>query len=168
MKKVLFPFLIGCVIGSLIFSCENEDQIISSKIINDPVCKNSKSDDYKDEIPDSLSCIYYSFEKSGKKLSIKHVNAGFNCCPGELTCNVAMSGDTIIISEYEESPLCDCDCLYDLEIEITGIASGQYQVRFIEPYSGSQKKLIFQINLTDHPEGSFCVIRKQYPRGMGS
>ena len=168
MKKVLFPFLIGCVIGSLIFSCENEGQIISGKIINNPVCKNSKSDGNKEETPDSLSCINYSFEKSGKTLSIKHVNAGFNCCPGELTCNAAMSGDTIIIKEYEESPLCDCDCLYDLEIEITGITSGRYQVRFIEPYSGNQKKLIFQINLTDHPEGSFCVIRKQYPWGMGS
>jgi len=168
MKKAIFPFLTGFFIGLLILSCENEDQIVTGKIITDSGCKTSKSDDYTDGTPDSLSCINYLYEKSGTKLFIKHINAGFNCCPENLYCVVNMNSDTIIIKEYEKSAMCDCDCLYDLEIEITGVTSKQYHVKFIEPYSGNQEKIIFEMDLTNHPEGSFCVIRKQYPWGMGS
>jgi len=163
MKKAIFPLLIGL----LIFSCKKEDQIVTGKITADSGCKSSKSDSYANSTPDSLSCINYSYQKSGAKLLVKHINAGFNCCPGQLYCVVNMSGDTIIIKEYEKSSMCDCNCLYDLEIEITGISSKQYQVKFIEPYSGKQEKIIFEIDLSDINEGSFCVIRTQYPWGMG-
>jgi hypothetical protein len=167
MKKEFFSFLTGLFIGLIYFSCENEDHIVAGKILSNSACKTSKSEFYTDITPDSLSCIDYSYEKYDTRLLIKHINAGFNCCPGKLFCVVKMSGDTIIITEYEKSSMCDCNCLYDLEIEITGVTSKQYQVKFIEPYSSEQKKIIFKMDLAYHPESSFCVIRKQYPWGIG-
>ena len=160
MNKAFVTLIIGFFTGLLIFSCEKENQIITGKVITDSGCKTSKSDSNTDSTPDSLSCINYLYEETRAKLFIKHINAGFNCCPQKLYCVVSMSGDTIIIKEYELSAMCDCNCLYDLEIEITGLSSKQYQVKFIEPYSSEQEKIIFEMDLADHREGSFCVIRK--------
>jgi hypothetical protein len=167
MKRTIFLLLIGSFLGLSIFSCEKENQTVTGKIISDSGCKTSKSYNNTVNTPDSLSCINYVYEKSGAKLFMKHVNAGFNCCPEKLFCVVNMSGDTIIIKEYEKSSMCDCNCLYDLELEITGVSATQYKVKFIEPYSGNQEKIIFEMDLANHPESSFCVIRKQYPWGMG-
>jgi hypothetical protein len=163
MKKAIFLSLTGFLIGLLILSCENEEQALTGRIIANSGCKSSKSDNGANYTPDTLSCINYIYEDSSKKLLIKHINAGFNCCLTNLYCNVTMSGDTVIIKEYEKSLLCRCNCLYDLEIEITGIISKKYQVKFIEPYSGKQEKIIFEMDLENYHEGSYCVIRKQYP-----
>jgi len=163
MKKAIFLFLIGLLVSY----CEKENQIVRGKITDSSECKTIKLDDYKNGIPDSLSCIYYFYEESTEKLLMKHINAGFNCCPVKLYCVVNMSVDTIIINEYEESAMCNCNCLYDLEIEITGVSPMQYQVKFIEPYSSQQDKIMFTMDLSNHPESSFCAIRKQYPWGMG-
>ena len=167
MKRRIYLFVIGLFSGLFIFSCEKENQSVTGIIISDSGCKTAKSVSYSVPVPDSLSCINYFYEKSSSKIFIKHINAGFNCCPGKLYCVVNMSGDTIIIKEYEQSSMCDCNCLYDLEMEITGVSSKLYQVKFIEPYSGNQEKIIFEMDLLNNPQGSFCVIRKQYPWGLG-
>jgi hypothetical protein len=167
MKRASIPLLSVLIIGLSVLRCENEDQNVSAKITNDPECKSSKSAGLVSNIPDTLSCVYYSYQQPEEKLVLKHVNAGFNCCPGKLSCMARISGDTILLKESEESYLCDCDCLFDLEIEVTGISAGQYIVKFSEPYCGTQKKILFEVNFMEEPEGSFCVIRKLYPWGMG-
>lgn len=167
MKKVSSIFLSALIIGYSLLQCENDELTITSKITNDPKCKSSKSAQIAEDITDTLSCIGYSYKALEKKLYLKHANAGFNCCPGKLSCFAEMKGDTIIIRESEESGLCNCDCLYDLEIEITGLAAGQYIIKVIEPYSGTQQKIIFPVSFTEDTQSAFCVKRKLYPWGMG-
>jgi len=167
MRRTIYPCLAGFVIVLLIFSCERDNQIMTGKIINDSGCKNSKSGEFKTDTPDSLACVFYSYDKSESKLSVNHINAGFNCCPEKLFCNISLKGDTIIISESEKKTLCRCDCLYDLDIEITGVDAKEYNIKFIEPYAGNQEKIIFHLDLKNTTEGSFCVLRNQYPWGTG-
>ena len=142
---------------------------ITGQLVNNSTCKDdlkSTSDIIK--TPDSLSCVEYSFDKKKNQLSIKHINAGFNCCPDSLYCKVDLIGDIIQIQEFEKAAQCDCNCLYDLDIEINGVVLKNYQVKFIEPYLADQIKLIFKIDLTNDTSGSYCVTRKQYPWGMYS
>jgi hypothetical protein len=167
MKKANFILLSALIFGISLLRCENEDLNISANVTNDPKCKSSKSAGITEDIPDTLSCIGYSYKALEKKLYLKHANAGFNCCPGKLSCFAEMKGDTIIIKESEESALCNCDCLYDLEIEITGLPAGQYVIKVIEPYSGAQQKIIFPVSFTEDTQSVFCVKRKLYPWGTG-
>lgn len=167
MKKAFTLILPVLILVLSLLQCENEELNISAKITNDPQCKSSKFAGITEDTPDTLSCIGYSYKVQEKKLYLKHANAGFNCCPGKLSCTAEMKGDSIIIKESEESFLCNCDCLYDLEIEITGLATGQYVIKVIEPYSGIQQKIIFPVSFTEDTQSAFCVTRKLYPWGMG-
>jgi hypothetical protein len=108
MKTVLYSTFITFTIGLFIFGCkENTEQlIISGQLIKHTSCKdNFKS--ASEITPDSLSCIDYYFDQN--KLSLKHINAGFNCCPERLWCNISLKNDTIIVQEFEKSALCDCN-----------------------------------------------------------
>ena len=167
MKTIILTALLS---GLLLFSCEEEKEkqlVLAGTLINNTNCKdNFKSAPGNKITADSLSCIDYSYNKI--KLTIKHINAGFNCCPEKLYCNISLVSDTIIIQEFEKSALCDCNCLYDLDIEISGVETKKYILKLIEPYCGNQEKLIFEIDLTRETEGLYCVTRKQYPWGIFS
>jgi len=110
--------------------------------------------------------VDYSFNANTNTLTITHINAGFNCCPDSLYCKISKNIDTIIIQEFEKIPQCNCNCLYDLDIEINGVESKKYQIKFVEPYVGEQGKLEFEIDLKNNEIGSYCVTRKQYPWGI--
>ena len=174
MKSTINPIVIFLITGLFIYSCENEktgsEQLkITGNLVNNSPCKNElKSNSGVFDTPDSLSCVEYSFDDSNNKLIIKHINAGFNCCPESLYCDVSLSNDTVIIQEFEAAALCDCDCLFDLDIELNGVSPQNYHIRFIEPYVENLEKLVFDIDLSKDKEGSFCVTRKGYPWGMNS
>ncbi len=162
------------LIGLMIISCEKKDAndmqlIITGQLISNSSCKNGlKSGSQIAETPDSLSCVEYSFNKENSKLTLKHVNAGFNCCPDSLYCRIELKGDTIQIQEFEKQKLCKCNCLYDLDIELNGVEMKKYQIKFIEPYVAEQKNLIFEIDLIKDTNGIYCVTRKLYPWGINS
>jgi len=158
--------IIAGVFSFLPYSCDKEQEnTLTGNLINHTGCKVFKSYIIPNT-PDTLSCINYSFDPSNNKLTLNHINAGFNCCPGSLYCDIKMINDTIIIQEFEKEALCDCDCLYDLEIELTGVFPKIYYLKFIEPYIGDQEKLFFQLDLEHNNQGSYCVTRKRYPWGM--
>jgi len=115
-----------------------------------------------------FSCSEYLFDKENNKLTLKHINAGFNCCPDSLYCIVELKSDTILIQEFEKSAPCRCNCLYDLDIEIGSVDLKKYQIKFIEPYVADHNELLFEIDLTKNSTGSYCVTRKQYPWGVNS
>jgi hypothetical protein len=162
--KTFAGVLSAILILAFFFSgCKKEQTIISGKVVNHSGCKSFKS---VNNDPDTLSCVDYSFSASEHKLILKHINAGFNCCPGELSCEVTFNNDTIVIQEFEEAADCDCNCLFDLDIEITGIEAERYYLKFIEPYCGNQEKLFFEIDLKNQPDDSHCVFRDQYPWGI--
>jgi hypothetical protein len=129
-------------------------------------CKQFKIAESLSELTDTVSCIEYSFDADSNILLLKHLNAGFNCCPESLFCSVVSRGDSIIIQEFEAAALCRCNCLYDLEIRIEGVESKSYQLRIIEPYAMEMEQLVFEIDLTENTTGSYCVTRKIYPWGI--
>ncbi len=172
MKAILYSTLTIVLTSMFFLSCENEtdkgQQIdFVGELISASTCKNElKSASVDEDVPDSLSCIEYLYDDENKKLSIKHINAGFNCCPDSLYCTISLKLDTIIIKEFEKIPQCNCNCLYDLDIVVNGVDKKIYQIKLIEPYSDEQAELKFEIDLNIGNEGSFCVTRKNYPWGM--
>jgi len=167
MCKILIAFLLLLTLCSCKQDPENPKELnLSVKLLTeDPECNHLKSAETIRITPISQSCIEYSFDQSTKKLLIKHLNAGFNCCPESLWCTVTYRNDSIVIQEFEKHMGCKCNCLYDLDIEIEGVESGKYQLRMIEPYVGNQEKLSFELDLRTQIQGAFCVARKQYPWG---
>ena len=165
--KISFLFFLGV----LVLGCEKEKENppveITGQLINSTECKDFlKSTKGSSITPDSLSCIEWTYNREDSILTFKHVNAGFNCCPEELTCEVSTSGDTIVIEEFEKSSLCDCDCLYDLDIVINGVLDKTYKIKMIEPYARDEAELFFEIDLSTIDSGSHCVVRKRYPWGI--
>lgn len=135
---------------------------LNGKLISNSDCKSF----LKSNFPDSVSCIEYAWNDTNNTLTINHINAGFNCCPESLYCKVSLNNDTIFIQEFEKKALCDCNCLYDLTIEIKDIAAKKYTLNIIEPYAQGLNPLCFDINLNTNKTGFYSVIRKQYPWGL--
>lgn len=166
--KLLLPAIAVII---LIFNCNHENETnqpseVNGQLVRNSKCKAMKSGTGISSVSDSLSCVEYTYEEANNKLLLKHINAGFNCCPGNLMCHVSLSNDTIFIRELEEFALCNCNCLYDLDIEITGLGYQHYQLQFIEPYIGDQEPLNFSIDLQSITSGSYCVNRNNYPWGF--
>jgi len=118
MKVNMKPILLIIALIALIFSCKNESEtyLINGQLLSHSECKSMKSGAGISMDSDSLSCVEYAYEETNNKLHLKHINAGFNCCPGNLTCNVSISNDTILIQEKEQFAQCNCDCLYEKRI----------------------------------------------------
>lgn len=153
------------------FSCNDEPEVnnpldINGKLTSSTECKSFDGMIRNPITPDTLSCIEYEFDGDNNILTLKHINSAFNCCPGLITCNVSSRNDTILIVESEEQSPCDCDCLYDLDIEINGITTTQYFIQFDEPYIRNQEVLDFQIDLSKNTQGEHCVKRIKYPWGI--
>ena len=168
MKTTAFKIVFIAILIFSSYSCEENiinSNDISGKLINNTDCKTFKSASIDSEVSDTLSCIFYSFEPAVNKLTLKHVNSGFNCCPESLYCTVSVNNDTIIIQEFEKEALCDCNCLYDLDIELNGVEPKIYYIKIIEPYAIGREELNFELDLGHSNEGSFCVTRKGYPWG---
>lgn len=173
MKTKPGYIIMALVAGALfLYQCEKEksaDKTLSGKLISYTECKDfTKSTPGSETIADTLSCVQYRYDMETRKLTLKHINTGFNCCPEELYCSFSANVDTLFINESEKSAMCDCNCLFDMDIEITDVDAGKYQVKFIEPYAEDLDPLLFEIDLVNHPEGSFCVNRKWYPWGQYS
>lgn len=108
-------------------------------------------------------CIEYQYNGSGK-LILRHINAGFNCCPGVITATIEFNGNLITITETEAEQACRCLCLFDLDFEISNLSPGQYTIRVIELYAPAPDlPLEFTVDLSSATSGQFCVDREHYP-----
>ena len=154
-------------------SCEktNDESLpkeeIQGGLIKHSDCK-SFSNEKSSEVAADVSQADYFYDTLTNNLTLNHLNAGFNCCPSKLSCDFSIMNDTIFIEEKEEfnnDLACSCNCLYDLEILITGVEAKKYIVKFIEPRYSGDEKLIFEIDLTENKEGSYSVNRDSYPWG---
>jgi len=170
MKRTVYSVLAGFVLMIFITGCETaRELVLSGSLVSHSECKNGlRTANSITNTSLNQSCIEYSFDASSNKLSLTHVNAGFNCCQDSLYCSISSSNDTITIQEYEKSPNCKCNCIYDLFIEVDGIEDGKHQIKFIEPYAGNMEPIIFEVDLKKETEGSFCVVRNGYPWGTSS
>ncbi|UCF06461.1 MAG: hypothetical protein JSV33_05390 [bacterium] len=110
-----------------------------------------------------FDCVAYRYDGSGT-LFLDHINAGFNCCPGEIVADITIDGSTITISEGETESACDCLCLFDVHYRIDDLPPGTYTITFIEPYRrGEDEVLEFTVELDGTTSGSHCVERNHYP-----
>jgi len=108
-------------------------------------------------------CVEYQYY-GDSILEIQHINAGFNCCPGEIVADIDFSGNVIVIRENETESGCFCLCLFDVNYEIEGLMPGIYTIKFIEPYTNAQdEKLEFTVDLSRATSGTYCVYRNHYP-----
>lgn len=113
----------------------------------------------------SQECIEYEYD-GRSVLRLRHVNAAFNCCPGAISADVEVSGAIIRIGERESSSLCDCNCLYDISYEITGLAPGSVRISIAGPYQPEEgPPLECVVDLGNASSGSCCVTRTGYPWG---
>ena len=157
--RLFFAFL-------LVTGCDRERSADPSiNLVSSSACKK----DLKvgtDQASDQ-DCIRYSW-LAGDTLSIKHVNAGFNCCPAGFRVELKVAGDTLVVTEAENSSQCDCDCLFDLNYILTGVTKDTWWIRVSEPYvkQPDQKKILFKAELSKVAEGEICVTRTGYPWGL--
>ncbi len=158
--------LLLTLLGSLLHSCDKKEETtcLSGEVISYSDCKSKALG--VDDTPDTLSCVNYTYDAANQTLSVTHINAGFNCCPGTLSCTVVKDGSALVIQEEETYAQCDCNCLFDLEIEIEGLAPGSYTLSFEEPYAADLTALVLELDLNEEASGSSCVVRKAYPWGM--
>ena len=127
-------------------------------------CKNTV---LTDTTPNNLDCIEYSYNNDNGILRLKHINAGFNCCPGKITADISINNDAIIINEKEQSAGCHCNCLFDIEYEFNNLDSWTFRIVVVEPYRPvSENVLEFNVDLKAQSSGKFCVERKNYPWNM--
>jgi len=113
----------------------------------------------------SQECVEYEYDGQSV-LRLKHVNAGFNCCPGTIAADIQVEGGAIRVRESESSSLCDCDCLYDLDYEFTGVTPGYWRIEVVGPYQPEgDPPLEFVLVLDGASSGSHCVVRTRYPWG---
>ncbi len=116
-------------------------------------------------LPDTLAGIEYHYDGKSK-LTLTHINAGFNCCPEELYTEIIEDNNKITIEEFETSSLCDCNCLYDLLIVIDDINPGNYTLTFVEPYLPNENEIInFVLGLNEEDSGLITFNRRGYPWG---
>jgi len=155
-----------CLFFSLlsILGCDRKESVNQTiSLISSSICKGRDLKSAADQSSDH-DCIQYSWV-NGESLLIKHVNAGFNCCPDGFQVDLKVAGDTLIITETENASLCDCNCLFDLNYNLTGILNDHWWIRIIEPYiqQTDQEKILFEAELGKTPQGEFCVTRTGYP-----
>jgi len=111
-------------------------------------------------------CIEYEHDGESR-LRMKHINAGFNCCPGKIDTTISISDNRIVIEDREEEQGCFCQCLFDLEYEILGLEQGEYTIVVTGPYIHDiDERLLFHVQLTGPNSGTFCVNRTHYPWGV--
>ncbi|RJR31254.1 MAG: hypothetical protein C4574_01320 [Candidatus Latescibacterota bacterium] len=125
-------------------------------------CKLFETGSTDIDAPTNQDCFTWKYTADGT-LELTHVNAGFNCCPGEITADITISDDAITIVEHELLGGCRCLCLYDVEYKIFKLPPGVYTIRFVEPYALGDPPLAVTVGLGSNPTGSFCVDRTHYP-----
>lgn len=175
MKKTIGVFAAGVfsIFLLLVAGCKDDtskgtgpiDPGPTGSVISHTGCKDFFTDPAYFDISEDKSCIDYEYDGQGK-LTLKHVNAGFNCCPDMLDADVSLVGDTLVIEESESlaSGGCDCLCLFDLDIEVKNLDPGRYFIKVVEVYvDEDDEKLFFEADLSLQTAGSYCVNRDHYP-----
>jgi len=111
----------------------------------------------------NAECFEYQYDGQGQ-LILKHINSGFNCCPGKIDADISLSGNLIYIEEREQEQGCYCRCLFDVDYQIYDLKPGTYTLELKGPYvDETDERLRFDIELYGPCSGTFCVLRNHYP-----
>jgi len=124
-NKVIYPIFLLLTVS--ITSCNKEfpNEPLSIKDISVSDCK-TKGGSSKGIDPDYITLKtvddYY--------LLINHINAMFNCQPGQITIAISFSSNEITMDENESSSLADCICPYDIEFKLGPLQYDTYTLKF--------------------------------------
>lgn len=145
--------------------CELSGANPGGELVASGTCKSFGSSAAAVYPPPDMDCISYQYDES-YRLSLRHLNAGFNCCP-LILANVDIADGIITIEEIDSLPGCHCLCLFDLDYTFTELPPGKYRINVIEPLMPeSDAPLDFEIDLTGPISGEICVARSSYPWGF--
>ena len=128
MKKVFI--ILGMLLSlSLFFACSSDDVNELFKVRNfaNSGCKPATRAGDEGGIYDMYETIEVKGLKDGY-LSLSHVNALFNCEPGELKMLASIDGNVIKVIETYDAVNANCICPYDLYCEIGPLIDGDYTV----------------------------------------
>lgn len=156
----------------IIISCKQDENIIpfnpNAHLVSYHGCKtfpqeSGASSQFSLFHAQNQDCIEYQYF-GDSILEIHHLNAGFNCCPGEVVADIDINDNLIVIRENETESGCFCLCLFDVNYRIEGLMPGIYTIIIIEPYTNDQdEKLEFTVDLSRATSGTYCVSRNHYP-----
>lgn len=127
-------------------------------------CKETPPPDATPVPGSGNDCIEYHYDSNQSILSLKHINASFNCCPLEIVAEITIGQQIISIVEaqvFNGGTPCPCLCLRDIDYEITNLPAGEYTIHIGELSPGSAFE--FTVDLDAQPSGSYCVQRSVYP-----
>ncbi len=113
---------------------------------------------------DNEECAQWSYDGESV-LSIAHINAAFNCCPGEISFDIDISDNVITVTENKEDQGCDCICVFDVSYDVIGIEPGSYTIIIDGPYTnpGYDEPLEFSVDLSAAGSGEYCLPRDHWP-----
>lgn len=144
-----YRYLIGIIFFFLVTCCEKET---SHKMLSvgqitygdcKPATKKSRDSEY---IEYKTVDVDY--------LQINHVNAWFNCEPGNIFVSAELINNTIAVDEYEETALANCICPYDFSYQIGPLNYGKYVFRILR---GGCIYAEFTINFNSSTNGVFLI-----------
>lgn len=158
------------ILTYIISGCEKTSNVSETKptatLIKYSDCKNNAGI-LSDTVLNNQDCIEYNYNNKERILKLKHINAGFNCCPGNITADISINNDAIILNEKEQNAGCHCNCLFDIEYEIKNFSSMIFKIVVVEPYRPVNEDVLeFNVDLNIQPTGKFCVERNNYPWNM--
>lgn len=98
--------------------------------------------------------IEYKSMKDGV-LSLSHVNAAFNCEPGELKTQATIEENVIKLLETEEHPGANCICPYDLYCEVGPLNDGNYTIIIYNGSYENGERARFSITYKNNLSGKY-------------
>ncbi|MDT8323582.1 MAG: hypothetical protein RRA94_05700 [Bacteroidota bacterium] len=174
MKSLIIPALTIVLLLALP-GCDGENESNTPVVTGDPSGELTSATDCKSFMKSTLtgpgssgeSAVLYVYDADTRVLTLTHVNAGFNCCPGELSVAVTVSEGNITVVESEREAGCHCNCLFDLGIRVRDLPPGSWSIAFVEPYRHPDDAAIsFTADLRTDPTGEHRVPRRHYPWGF--
>jgi hypothetical protein len=173
-RQTMCPILAATALAFAVIAmapgCHEEETLAPSyrpyqawTLIDHTDCKSQTDSGAVGTIPSDMDCIEYHYGANGT-LAIKHINAGFNCCPGDITADVIVAAGVITIVEHEAQSGCRCLCLLDVDYEIHDLEPRQYALRVVELYvNADDERLDFSIDLSAAPGRFLARYRDHYP-----
>ena len=130
----------------------NNPQLLS---FDDSGCKNGADQKAIDwNLFSGFECVTWSYDGTGA-LELRHINAVFNCCPGDpgMSGTVAFADGVFTLTESDNGGMCNCVCPYDMIYQLTNVAPGAYSV-VVNPFEAP-----VVLDLSAAVEDWFCVDR---------